>query len=75
MKPFDPYDILLKAESLGLGDHLRGSEIVYHLEALEALIAKEKVEVNKALTAAQSIYALDNGVDITCKILMEKYRQ
>ncbi|MBF8740226.1 hypothetical protein [Pseudomonas guariconensis] len=74
MKPFDPYDILLKAESLGLGDNLRASEIVYHLEQIEALLANEQTEVTKA-TADQAIYALDSGVDITCKILMEKYRQ
>lgn len=68
MKPFDPIQLMLKAESLGLGEHLRGSEIAYHLEAIQSLLTKEQT-VAKAVTQD----AQETDVDITVRILQEKY--
>lgn len=69
MKTNDPYQLLLKAESLGLGEHLRGCEIAYHLEAIEVLLANSK-PVTKAVTQSQQE---ETDVDITVRILQEKY--
>lgn len=68
MKTTDPYQLLLKAESLGLGEHLRGSEIAFHLEAIEAILSNSK-PVTKS--AKQDIQETD--VDITVRMLQEKY--
>ncbi|CAN7658873.1 hypothetical protein [Pseudomonas umsongensis] len=68
MKTTDPYQLLLKAESLGLGEHLRGSEIAYHLEAIEALLANSQT-VTKSTKDMQ-----ETDVDITVRMLQEKYR-
>lgn len=68
MKPFDPIQLMLKAESLGLGEHLRGSEIAYHLEAIEALLAN-----SETATAAATQDVQESDVDITVRMLQEKY--
>lgn len=68
MKTTDPYQLLLKAESLGLGEHLRGSEIAYHLEAIEAILAN-----SQTVTKAATQYVQETDVDITVRMLKEKY--
>ena len=67
MKPFNPIQLLLKSESLGLGEHLKGSEIAYHLDALETILSNSQT-VTKA---AQDVQETD--VDITVRMLQEKY--
>ncbi|NWE72010.1 hypothetical protein HX857_25215 [Pseudomonas gingeri] len=71
MQTTDLYELQRKAEALGLGDNLRGSEIVFHLEAVKSLLAKEQ----KILKAATSTIdpTVESGVDITVRILQEKY--
>ncbi|MNJ21179.1 hypothetical protein D3C77_155250 [compost metagenome] len=64
MKPFDPIQLMLKAESLGLGEHLRASEIAYYLEAIEALLANSE-------PVTQDVQ--QTNVDITVRMLQEKY--
>jgi len=70
MQTIDPYDILLKAQTLGLSDNLRGSEIVFHLEALQSLLAKEQLIMKATQTATSTD---DSGVEITTRILQLKY--
>lgn len=70
MQTIDPYDILLKAQALGLSDNLRGSEIVFHLEALQSLLAKEQLIMKATQTATSTD---DSGVEITTRILQLKY--
>ena len=68
MKQFDPISLLEKSESLGLGEHLRGSEIAYHLQAIEALLTNSQT-VTKAATG----YIQETDIDITIRLLREKY--
>ncbi|MND77307.1 hypothetical protein D3C80_689820 [compost metagenome] len=68
MKPFDPIQLMLKAEFLGLSEHLRGSEILYHLEAIEALLANSKPVTKAAMQDSQ-----ETDIEITVRLLQEKY--
>lgn len=68
MKTTDPYQLLLKAEALGLGEHLRGSEIAYHLEAIGAILANSQI-----VTKSATQYVQETDLDITVRMLQEKY--
>ena len=68
MRTADLYQLLLKAESFGLGDHLRGSEIAYHLETIEALLTNSQT-VTKAATGDIQ----ETDIDVTVRMLQDKY--
>lgn len=68
MKQFDPVSLLEKSESLGLGEHLRGSEIAYHFEAIEALLTNRQTVTKSATGDIQ-----ETDIDITVRMLQDKY--
>lgn len=71
MRKSDLYGLQLRAEALGLGDNLRGSEIAFHFEAIESLLAKKQKVLKAATPALDPVVETD--VDITIRILQEKY--